>query len=328
MPTKPVDKAMLVRWWHSEFVTLNRCKCRPKNGFTLVELLVVIAIIGVLLGLLLPAVQGARETARRNNCKNNLHQIGLGLLHYVDVQHGCFPPGAALRKTQFDLSVSWRVMILPYLEEGTIYDQMGITADGGATNFNAGRTAALSVYLCPSATPPIVGPNQSVNSNYSGVAGAGRDGRQRTFTDPVCGNVHIDGILYPGHTTRIADILDGTSKTIAVGERNYVFRDWTSGATWAGNPIAQICSGASSNVRYPLNADKNQVGYFYQDTDAPAALRTMKLNDLLFASDHPGGVQFCFADGHVDMLSDDTTGYKIFGDLATIAGEEVSSADQ
>lgn len=66
-----------------------------RTGFTLVELLTVIAILSVLIGLLLPAVQASRAAARRVQCQSNLHQIGVGVNHFVDVR-GNFPDAAQL----------------------------------------------------------------------------------------------------------------------------------------------------------------------------------------------------------------------------------------
>jgi prepilin-type processing-associated H-X9-DG protein len=82
--------------------------------------------------------------------------------------------------------------------------------------------------------------------------------------------------------------------------------------------------GASNNVRYPINSDPSAYGFFAGDVNAPTdAPRTMLLNDLYFGSFHEGGgVQFCFADGSVLMLSD-AIDFQVFQDLATRTGEEI-----
>ena len=95
-----------------------------------------ITIIGILLGLLLPAMQAAREASRRSQCTNNLRQLGIAIQNYHG-QFKRFPPGAHMHKQEQQNSISWRVMILPFMEETTLYDQIRPKTDGGATNWAA-----------------------------------------------------------------------------------------------------------------------------------------------------------------------------------------------
>ncbi len=96
-----------------------------RTAFTLVELLVVIAIIGILVALLLPAVQSAREAARRMQCGNNLKQMGLAL-HNYNATHSVFPSGSRSHYSDnsWTWGHSWAVAILPFAEQGNLYDKL------------------------------------------------------------------------------------------------------------------------------------------------------------------------------------------------------------
>lgn len=216
-----------------------------RRAFTLVELLVVIAIIGILIALLLPAVQAAREAARRSTCTNNLKQYGIGLQNYHDANHA-FPFGiggtgvynvAGLPMTNA-LRASTYIPMLPYIEQQAMYD---LIRSGGPAlppyppnepvTPSYGRHAwapwiywdyTLPIMVCPSdVTPPVA---DDRNSNYCFSRGDTISGLNETIvtaTRGMFGLINSSTVVGggPSATIRIADVLDGTSNTIAMSER-------------------------------------------------------------------------------------------------------------
>jgi len=162
-------------------------------GFTLIELLVVITIISVLTGLLLPAVQAAREASRQTACRNHLKQQMTAVLNY-ESQQGFLPAGARIHQQEYAKSTSWRVLLLPHLEEQALLELLDPTPEGGLNNHSAAEQIPAT-YLCPSASPdlPEVG---KLPSHYGAVSGSGHTAEQRwDLDDTFCGDVFIDGVL-------------------------------------------------------------------------------------------------------------------------------------
>jgi prepilin-type N-terminal cleavage/methylation domain-containing protein/prepilin-type processing-associated H-X9-DG protein len=207
-----------------------------RQGFTLIELLVVISIIGVLIALLLPAVQAAREAARRAQCTNNLKQIGLALHNYHQV-NDCFPPGNILAR-RGDLSLvnngafSVHARLLGFTEQLPLYNAINFdvsNANDATQKLNTTVTGTrLSLFLCPSDTPPswtsIDGPFIAVGNNYLASMGSTLE-----FTADQTGGPPNGVFFYLGTSGRpvgLAAISDGASNTVA-------FAEWRVGD---GNP--------------------------------------------------------------------------------------------
>jgi len=212
------------------------------RAFTLVELLVVIAIIGILIALLLPAVQAAREAARRMQCTNHLKQIGLALHTYHDANRA-FPPGLARWWQPGNVSggrTGPLAAILPYVEQAALYDRIVLYCTNSAiTAGNDGEQLSLPGDTAATAAEPTpycssVGPYICPSSGYS-PAGLIKGGNymmcigdwadhNNNYTGDVVANprgIFAIGRYHMMKINTIATAVDGTSNTIAYGEKIY-----------------------------------------------------------------------------------------------------------
>ncbi len=316
--------------YNTLFVSRN-----TKLGFTLVELLVVIAIIGILIALLLPAVQAAREAARRMQCTNNLKQMGLGLHNYHDV-HNSLPIGSRVGYfgTYKSLSGSnWRVSILPFTEQNSIYDQIKIqgTVSGSTAGYFTNNAflenLVIPMYACPSCYwKPILkdtlyssfDQKRAQTANYAAIGGASPDPAGRTG---VClalthGTIANNGAFTHNTTRNMAAIIDGTSNTIVIGEQ--------SGIVGAGLPLYACYEGAWAGLSQPYTfsdcaASGEPNGAIYgsgmmtihlgiNDKNVTATgnekSRYPYQHNTIISSGHAGGANVCIGDGSVRYLSE------------------------
>jgi prepilin-type N-terminal cleavage/methylation domain-containing protein/prepilin-type processing-associated H-X9-DG protein len=306
-----------------------------RRGFTLVELLVVIAIIGILIALLLPAVQAAREAARRTQCVNNLKQMALGIHTYADVWR-VFPPGYLGQPPANCSTVNngtaaqprgwgWGALILPYIEQVTLYNGLAPTSrqtvcgipTGAQANPAVGSEALqktrLAVYICPSAVDMDLNdtrlpaapaaPGSHAKSNYVGVSGMDFSGVAATTGRK---GIFVNGML---HKTALRDVRDGTSSTFLVGEK---YRRDLDGVKQTFSP-GEYTGGFWLGV-----APDTQIANSVMQLALPPS--TFAINGAsinAFASRHPGGAQFALTDGSVRFISENAN-QETIADMGTM----------
>ena len=248
-------------------------------GFTLVELLVVIAIIAILIALLLPAVQRVREAAARTHCANNLKQIALAFHNHHDTikafpQGGWNPPGASASDPNDRRQWGWSYHILPYIEQVQVYR---------ATSVATIRTALIPTYYCPSRRPIALYNNHNV-IDYAGCAGSATDG--------------ANGVVERGFIpiVRMADITDGTSNTIMVGEKQCNLAKFGTNIDDNESPFLSGWNGDWDHYRrtWRINGIWQTPQRDYSSSSTTASER--------FGSSHPTGVNVALADGSVLVI--------------------------
>jgi prepilin-type N-terminal cleavage/methylation domain-containing protein len=292
------------------------------RAFTLVELLVVITIIGILIALLLPAVQAAREAARKMQCSNNMKQMGLAVHNYSTAWNGYFPPAS---------SGSWKhgmfTLMLPYLELQSLYDKLDLTGQTATCN-ETHKYDVVSCYICPSWPYPVVYKTGVIApgalTTYQGIAGAYPNSSPLQPIDCGGGPVANNGMFTWIKARRLAEVADGLSNTLAIGEFVQIDKDAAGYCPqapgnvrpWIYGGISNVCSAgttgaglyASKVVVYAVNAmvDRSAVVWF---------------NQLPFGSFHADGANFLIGDGSVAFLSS-SINLDLYQKLATVAGGE------
>jgi prepilin-type N-terminal cleavage/methylation domain-containing protein len=302
-----------------------------RRGFTLIELLVVIAIIAILIALLLPAVQQAREAARRTQCKNNLKQIGLALHNYHDV-FNCFPSAYITKQlcspaanwpacNTGEVSMySWGAFILPYIDQAPLFNTLNVGNVWLETNIaNATTRASLQMgmpaFVCASDPGPALNDfvaasdrydfritvggtdHKIARSNYVMMANAWDSTTPHVYPTQY-GPAH--GIGFANSKINFRDITDGSSNTIAVGERAYIYKN----ANKVGAALVIGFSG-SNNVQDTSYGQKGNsiaaVGLTYNGINALVGGE----HDVRgFSSNHVGGAHFVMGDGAVRFISE------------------------
>ncbi len=315
-------------------------------AFTLIELLVATAIIAILIGLLLPAVQKVREAAARMKCQNNLKQLGLAM-HNHENTLGVFPQG----RNGYPRVVSAPARLLAYVEQENLQkliDPDGTLAVGGQ-NDAAGKNR-VGLLVCPSDQQN----GQVPGSAYFGTNYVACNGTGVTFDagGNITGYLKIaDGNgVFAQIPTRIADITDGLSNTVAFSESLLGNASPVSGpptdpqtmrlvvlevaggndttpadcdggnGTWNPRRGEQWINGHYGNTLYNHYYPPNPAGKW----DCGNASHNKGL--AAARSNHSGGVNVLLADGSVRFVSNSVATTTWRG-LATRNGGEVVSGN-
>ena len=314
---------------------------RSRRGFTLIELLVVIAIIAVLIGLLLPAVQKVREAASRAKCSNNLHQWGIAMASYHEV-NGTLPFGAQANPRR-----TWVMYVWPYIEQQNLYNS--IQAGGGSITtqqfYNPPCTVPYTLNgLCGAQVPQYycpddlgLGHNQNDPNTYYDRARGNYVVNWGNATYPDGGTAtQAANNAYPGRapfahatgqirvplTTRMTDITDGTTSTLLMSE---CLMAWsTQDDDWRGDIHNDDGEFKFMTLLTPNSTAPDALvsGWEVATGDPLMPVTTGDPQYYAARSRHPGGVNALMCDASVHFISNSIDA-GIWRAMGTMNGGEV-----
>ena len=314
-----------------------------RRGRTLLDVVVVLVILVALFALLMPAMNHSRShRSRPLRCKNYLKQLGLALHNYHDV-HNTFPPGWVAVRPPEDAIASrgaygWGTEILPFMDQAPLFRQIKFNEPFGSdTTEGDGKqrvvSRVLSAYQCPSDRGTSLPASAPGPTNYVGNFGVGLPSGFGPLNPPDRGR-YVHGIFGCNSNVKLADITDGTSNTVLVGERRLPTkgRDWPEhgvegsfNSYWSGIPkvgtvsplslVATVTSGDVADTSL-LNRGGELTGL--GTAEQPGALAVFGINVTAdgeplgesqrvspgFSSRHPQGCHILLADGSSRFISE------------------------
>ena len=240
-----IPAAVILLAW----VIIFSSQSRPK---TLALVMLLAGLFGLVTCCLLPAVQNSREASRRGTCQNNLRQLAIALHEYYD-DYGSFPP-ANVADSSDKPRHSWRVLILPYLEEEKLYKAYNFNEPWNGPNNSKLATPVPQPFRCPTFTPA---PGQPpVVPNYFAVVGP--------------------GTAWPGSTSlRFADVKDDPATTLLLVESHDARVNWLDPRDLSAEEVVSLLSDDSSghgthhaanNFFYDNGDNGRMVAFVNQDT--------------------------------------------------------------
>ena len=309
-----------------------------RRGMTLVEVLVTIGIIAMLIALLLPAVQSARESSRRLQCQTQVRELLVATHSHHDANNavpslyvGSEPP-YPINSWEQNQRFSWRVPLLPFLEQTQLWEQVRWDVSATAAENDTVRHTLISGFICPSGGAP-----EKVKAvSFRTIAGDQPDGDKFSVMRydyevaagiviemPDGGQVTPERVLYGVwghpefqeptnffsriaryHQGRFSRITRGLSHTVAIVERGGVPDLWNRGENENEKYSAIMfptpqCGWSASDLLFSL---LNQHGICIN-----------MMNNQGMYSFHPAGANIGMADGSVRFLADTTSFQAIMG---------------